>query len=385
MGVHLREKKLGNGQISYYLDIYHNKTRWYEFLEIHINKNRPSEDDKEKKRLATEIRAKRENELIVEDNGLLDKSKRKADFIAWFEKYIAEKHNKNTHNATTLMHLKKHLGRKPLSFMVLTPDWIRGFIKYLLSKVRPNTARCYIKDLFAGMEEAVRQDIIPVNPFRKIPRHERIKQQGTFRRGYTIEQLQHLFDTPCKIHPQIKQAYFFSCFSGLRWSDVNCLRWSEILTKNIEGQEQYFIYFEQEKTEGIEYIPLSEQAIVILKERKQVLLEYPGNSPFVFPFVKEYDLKNKLMQKKVGRALKKWAKAAGLNPKLLTFHTGRHTFATNILENSPGADLWTVSKLLGHKSIHATQIYAHVRDTKKYAAVKGLPKLRLIKSESEAA
>ncbi len=88
MGVKLREKKMADGKISYYLDIYHSKKRWYEFLNIHINKTRPNEDDKEKKRLAQEIKIKRENELIVQDNGLVDKSKRKADFVEWFDNYI---------------------------------------------------------------------------------------------------------------------------------------------------------------------------------------------------------------------------------------------------------------------------------------------------------
>lgn len=50
MGVKLREKQLSSGQISFYLDIYHNKIRWYEFLEIHIHKNRANHYDKEKKR-----------------------------------------------------------------------------------------------------------------------------------------------------------------------------------------------------------------------------------------------------------------------------------------------------------------------------------------------
>jgi hypothetical protein len=49
MGVQLREKKMSNGQISYYLDIYHEKKRWYEFLDIHITKNRSTEEGKEKK------------------------------------------------------------------------------------------------------------------------------------------------------------------------------------------------------------------------------------------------------------------------------------------------------------------------------------------------
>jgi Arm domain-containing DNA-binding protein len=57
MGVQLREKQMKSGQISFYLDIYHNKHRWYEFLDIHINKSKPTEADKDKKRMAVEIRA----------------------------------------------------------------------------------------------------------------------------------------------------------------------------------------------------------------------------------------------------------------------------------------------------------------------------------------
>jgi integrase len=377
MGVYLREKKLSSGETSYYLDIYHNKKRWYEFIGIHINKSHPTADDKEKRRLAQEIRIKRENELIVQDNGLIDKSKSKADFISWYENHIKGKRKSNqTHNTTALMHLKKYVGNRPLSFLAITPQWIQGFINYLLSKVSNNTALLYIKDIFAAIEVAVRQEIIPANPFRKIPKHERLRQQNTMRQAFTMEQLQKLAETPCDIHPQIKQVYLFSCFTGLRWSDVNKLKWSEVIVKQIDGNEEWFIYFEQEKTEGIEYMPLADQAIDILKHRKEDMRENNDKSPYAFPYIKEFDDKNQLMYKIVGRALKKWAKAAEMDVRL-TFHTGRHTFATNVLENCPDGDLWTVSKLLGHKNILATQIYAHVRDKKKSAAVKALPKLKL--------
>ncbi len=100
MRVAIREKKLGKGRVSFYLDIYHNKTRWYEFLEIRINKSHPIEQDKEKKRLATEIRSKRESELIVQDNGLLDRNKSKADFVKWFAQYIKTKNNFSRNNST---------------------------------------------------------------------------------------------------------------------------------------------------------------------------------------------------------------------------------------------------------------------------------------------
>ena len=122
MGVYLREKKLGGGQVSYYLDIYHDKRRWYEFLEIRINKAHPTPQDKEKKRLVQEIRIKRENELIIQGNGLIDKSKCKADFVPWFEKYIKNKNCYSTHNQSTLSNLRKYLGKRTLPFTAITPE-----------------------------------------------------------------------------------------------------------------------------------------------------------------------------------------------------------------------------------------------------------------------
>lgn len=377
MGVQLREKKMKSGQISYYLDIYHNKKRWYEFLNIHITKNKPADDDKEKKRLANEIRSIRENELIVQENGLVDKAKRKGDFVTWFNSYMTQKKKNYNNNLKTYKHLEKYMEGRPLSFQEITPDWLKDWSNYLMTKVSNNSAIDYNKNLFTALEEAVRKGIIFVNPFRKIPRHERLKLKPVYRNAWTIEELQHLMETSCKMEPQYKQAYLFSCFSGLRWSDVNPLKWSEIITKKIEGKEEWFIYFEQEKTEDIEYLPLSDGAVDILKERRREQTEKKELSPYVFPKVKETDELKGKMYKRVWYFLKKWAEVAGYDPKRMHFHTGRHTFATNVLENSVDGDLWTVSKLLGHKSIMATMIYAHVRDSKKKAAVKSLPKLNL--------
>jgi site-specific recombinase XerD len=63
--------------------------------------------------------------------------------------------------------------------------------------------------------------------------------------------------------------------------------------------------------------------------------------------------------------LKEWALKAGIT-KNVTFHVFRHTFAT--LQLTLGTDLYTVSKMLGHKSLRTTQIYAKVIDQKKKEA-----------------
>ncbi len=169
------------------------------------------------------------------------------------------------------------MGKRPLLFTSITPVWIKGVTNYLLGKVTNNTTRCYLMDMFNGLEDAVMQEIIHVNPFRKIPQHDRIRKQDIFRQAFTLEELEHLINTPCKIHPQVKQAYIFSCFTGLRWSDVNCLRWSEIITTQLKGKKEYFIYFEQEKTEDIEYMPLSDQAVEIIKERETASTDEPNS------------------------------------------------------------------------------------------------------------
>ena len=75
-------------------------------------------------------------------------------------------------------------------------------------------------------------------------------------------------------------------------------------------------------------------------------------------------------QSKLGNVIKPWCKHAGID-KRVSFHTARHTFATLAL--TQGVDLYTVSKLLGHKTIQATQIYAKIVDEKKKAAMELLP------------
>ncbi len=72
------------------------------------------------------------------------------------------------------------------------------------------------------------------------------------------------------------------------------------------------------------------------------------------------------------RHIKRWAKDAGLD-KSLQFHMARDTFATMALEH--GADLYTMSKRLGHSNITTTTIYAEVVDDMKKKAVMGLPRL----------
>jgi integrase len=108
---------------------------------------------------------------------------------------------------------------------------------------------------------------------------------------------------------------------------------------------------EMKKTEKPVIIPLSEEA-------KRWL---PDPKGFNVPF---FDIPT--TGTVIGRALRKWAEAAGID-KHLSFHCSRHTFGTMML--TLGADLYTTSKLLGHTDVKMTQVYAKIINRKKDEAV----------------
>lgn len=411
MSVTLREKPIAGGSmVSLYLDIYHNGTRSYEFLNIKVNKGRASAEDKENRLLAQKIRSKREHELLVLDNGLTDKKKRLADFVQWYEHVYIPSKVWNTRLSSSLFSLKVFLGAKvhrtynlvngkkrrkdivtgwkPLPFAHITPQWCVEFKNFLLGRVSANTTYDYIMTIFTALEKAVKQDIIDKNPFRKVDEDEWIQRTEPEREPHTIEQIQLLADTPCPIHPQIKQAFFFDNFVGLRWGDLNSLEWTKILVKG----DNWYIATRQGKTGKFIYVPLADQAVDILKERKREKEETGCKSPYVFPAIKEVEgTKNRYNW--FNYSLKRWGKAArakygehcGITDKSMRPHEMRHSFATNTLEASEAGDLLTVSKLLGHTKIKSTQIYAHIREARKMDAVKALPKINLTVVHNKAA
>ena len=149
----------------------------------------------------------------------------------------------------------------------------------------------------------------------------------------------------------LKRAFLFSCLTGLRKSDIQKLTWGEVQ----KFGKYTRIVFKQRKTKGQEYLDISSQAEKYLGERGN-----PDDIVFTgFTYGSWTSLE-----------LQRWSLAAGVN-KNLTFHCARHTFAVLMLDL--GADIYTVSKLLGHRFLTTTQIYAKVLDKNKQNAVSLIP------------
>lgn len=193
------------------------------------------------------------------------------------------------------------------------------------------------------MKQAYKKGLIEKDLSTRI---DGISEPEVQREYLTLEELQALVNTPCSI-PLLKNAAIFSALTGLRFSDISKLVWSEVQYSELEG---YFLQFRQKKTKGVEVLPISEQAFKLLGERKE-----PTEQVF----------KGLIYSAYLNVYLKQWILRAGIT-KDITFHCFRHTFAT--LQLSHGTDIYTVSKMLGHRELKTTQIYAKIVDESKRKA-----------------
>lgn len=371
--VKLREKNISGNRKSLYLDFYpaitHPETgepTRREFLKMYLFDKAKNPIDKQHNRenlqLAEQIRQKRENYLNkpevytgYEKEQLKIKERGEQNFVEYF-KSLAEKRKASNHdNWLSAYNYLETFTKGNLKFTDLNEKFCNEFKNYLLTTksnkskkvtLAQNSAVSYFNKLKAALKQAYKDGYLPSDLNSKI---QPIKQAETQRNFLTIEELNSLVKTECN-NPLLKRAAIFSALTGLRFSDIKNLIWGEL--EYIEGNG-YFIKFKQQKTKGIEMMPISEQAYNLLGDRKE-----PTDKVFQGLTYSAYENKN----------LAKWIGLSGIT-KDITFHCFRHTFAT--LQLSKGTDIYTVSKMLGHRELKTTQVYAKIIDqTKREAADK---------------
>ncbi len=362
--VHLRERKLTDGSKSLYLDIYSHNKRYTKSLNLKIYPVRTpidKEHNAKTQQLAETLRAEKQIELQHTQHGIQDDDQLDRSFLNYFweltEKRKASQGNYGNWDSVH-KHLQKYAGQD-VSFGDLDKFFVLGFKEYLMEDavtksevpLSPNSQSSYFNKLKTAIKQAQADGIIKTNPAFGV---KGIKAETPEREYLTMEELRKIAKADCK-YPILKEAFLFSCITGLRWSDIQKLTWSEIHDNN-EGSR---IVFRQKKTKGMEYLPMSKQAREMIGERRD-------GEERVFQGLK-YSTYHNL-------ELLRWAMRAGIM-KHITFHSGRHTYAT--LQLTMGTDIYTVSKLLGHSEIRTTQIYGKIIDQKKEEAVERIPPINL--------
>lgn len=280
----------------------------------------------------------------------------RCDFIKYFED-LKEKRHKNSSKSIQvnwnreLALLKLYTEDLPMYFGDIDLNLIEDYKDYLINApqggskggtISRNTASTYFSIFKAALHQAFIDGYLTIDLAAK---SKNIYYEESQREYLTLEELNKLAATPCD-SPILKRAALFSALTGLRHSDIKQLKWKDL----VKDQEHYRILFTQQKTKGVEYMPISDQAYQLCGER--------GDSDrLIFEGLQDPSW--------ISRPIARWVEVAGIT-KHITFHCFRHTYAT--LQLTSGTDIYTVSKMLGHKKVTTTQIYAKIVDEKKEAA-----------------
>lgn len=368
--IRIRERKLADGNRSLYLDMYSRGIRKVESLGLYIVPEK-THFDKVHNEHAWQVAQKIKSEriLALQTYGIGQWEKIQQSFVP-LTKFLEEyEQDPSGVSASTIkgrkyMRLRveqylRDIGRLQMSIMEVNVEFCRGFIKFLrmsknerLKKTERNISDCsglQIQTIFTGaLNKALRDGIIEKNPMKQLSAKERFHRQESTREYLTIDELKSMIAIPCE-DETLKNAFLFSCFTGLRISDVRSLTWGKVLEfPNGNGQ---YLRVKMQKTQNFVNIPLSKDALKYMRQTDR-----PDE-----PVFKISPATSVITQK-----LQAWAAKANVN-KRISYHVSRHTFATMLL--TVGVDIYTVSKLLGHTDISSTQIYAKIIDKKKVDAI----------------
>lgn len=380
MKVEIKERKLTAGNRSLYLEYYEKGFRKKENLHLYLV---PDDAPNARKingqtyNKAREIQAQR----ILNPPSFESKKKKPEEneraktmtWLQWCDDYIQSAIDSENckkmiqHKGVVRKRIAAYLKqiRKPdILLKDVNRDTISGLFKYMREdyrnpgqikadggKLADFTLVLFEETVKAIFNKAVRDGLIPFNPIQDLAKEERFHVPDKHREYLTTDELKRFLavETQTQAEQTVQKAFGFSCMTGLRLGDMQRLRWSDIKTIG----EVQAVSIIQHKTKRLVTVPLNELALSLLPPRPD-----NGEDNIIFPLVKKPD--------NVAKYVRRIKEKAGIE-KDFTYHSSRHSAAT--LAITAGAELYSVSKILGHGSIASTQVYAKVNMEKKVEAM----------------
>lgn len=361
----IRKKLLKSGKYSLYIDYYppvwNPQKKVYtrrEYLDLHLYANPVTSLEKIEnllyQEIAEKIFIKRMKSLMLDANGLFNKDILDADFFTYALDFIKNKQKEQvdtTHYETAIKYLKRWVGEH-FKFRDIDDRLLQKFKEYLLTapslkskhlKLVQNSAASYYDKFALIVHQAFLDRYLPEDYTIRVPR---ISNIDTFREIIDDDEMQLLLENPIDDSLVFKSS-MFALLTGCRFSAIKILRWEDFHYSKI--LKAWYIYFIDPKPERCFKHYISQEAVDILGEVKQ-------GDELVFPNISYSRTRAKL---------KEWFNAVGLKDKA-KFHNWRHKYATTLIEN--GEDIYIVSKMLNHKHVKTTQIYAQVPDANRAKA-----------------
>ena len=379
MTITLRQKDLENDNKSLYLDIYDNGKRKFEFLSLYllpeVDEQTKAANEETLKR-AHQIRAERilhpetipmkGHQTVTKE----DVAEDSPEVMDWVQTYIDQitasgEYSKSVIRQTRYLQdrmrefleakRKTHISLRKFDkecfkafFLWLKNDYVpQKFVRKESKPLSESSLKNLQQRIVAVFNKAVKAGKLKANPFYQMDKSDTFATpKESHRQFLTLDELKtFMASEETNGVRETQLAFGFACLTGLRISDIRALRWADI-QKN-EGMNTLVII--QKKTKAVNAVPICSTAMGWMPERGK------DNKVFHLP-----------AHANVDAALKRIAKKVGIE-KTISFHTSRHTFGT-LIQAATG-NIETTKKLMGHKSLKSTAIYADVLTEEKVKAV----------------
>ena len=324
------------------------------------------QQNKETLELAKKIRFEREQEFLDNREGYRLKKEKGINFLDYYQSYITSYTKKDIRMIQIALNRFKDFLTEyhPLLKDFIKPDAITHemmvkFADYLQTRSVGEGAKSILQRFKKVVRSAVDQGIMAKDPCKGVVCV--VDDQVLKKDVLSQEEIRKLMETHYQFEKEnVRNAFIFCLYTGMRFCDVKDLRYTNIDYAN------KLLRFEQDKTKGHSArswvtIPLNDG-----------LLQLVGRP-------KEGDTKQSLIfnlpsYESCCKSVKRWVKRAGID-KHISWHCARHSFAVNILNN--GANIKTVASLLGHSGLKHTEKYTRAVDKLKEDAINSLPALNL--------
>lgn len=268
--------------------------------------------------------------------GYIPAHRYKQNFLDFFEEFAKNNSRKGKrHLQSSFNHFKTFVKKKQVAPIDITEELCLRFRNYLLERFKGDTPMNYFSEFKRMIKAATKQGYFRINPAEEIKAKQ--GKAGKLKENLEVEEYLALLDTPC-LNEEVREAFIFCCYTGLRWIDVKPLGWEDI------GKDTVKTRLVQAKTGRPVVLTLHPIAKAIIDKRK-ARLEEAALKGVIFR-LPSADGANKI--------LKEWVGSAGID-KLITWSCARLSFS--ILLQDKRVDDATVALLLGHTSTK----YVHTR------------------------
>lgn len=356
MNIIKRENKKGD-KITFYYDFGRGAGQ-RPSAGVFIYKNPKDQIQKNHNRQALALLETKKSQLIIERQAIgssfIPSHKFKANFLEYYADYVEQNKRKaNRHLSNSFTQFKLFVNSDFISPVDITENFCKRFRQFLLDKFTGETPGGYYTRFKWVINAAQSDGYFQINPTAKV--FAKSNPSTRLKENLEVDEYLMLINTPC-INEDVKAAFIFSCYTGLRWVDVKKMEWKDIRDNILTTR------IIQAKTGRPVTLTLHPIAKNILEKQRKKFENADGKSQvvFVLPTLNG-----------ANKTLDKWVNNAGIE-KYITWSCARLSFS--ILLQDKNVDDATVAYLLGHTSTEQVRkTYKRHRPKDQSASISHLP------------